>query len=274
MGVAEAGPLTDELELDIALRLEAMKLDQIASELDDTHRLPHVEHEGIAGGGQHRRLQDQLHGLGNRHEVAHCLWIGNGQRASARKLPTKQGNHAATAAQDIPKTDRGVGKIVRDGDLMHKHFTDAFRSSHHTRRVHGLVTRDENETANARGHGRIQHIRRSRHVGHYSFFGKHLHERHMLVRCSVKDDVWANLSDQPKQLCTLADVHDHRSDFGSALHCGKAVESLKDTVLASPEQDDSSRVKSQGLTSEFPANGTARTGDEDAATAKRLRHGR
>ena len=66
------------------------------------------------------------------------------------------------------------------------------------------------------------------------------------------------------QLCTLADVHDHRSDFGSALHCGKAVESLKDTVLASPEQDDSSRVKSQGLTSEFPANGTARTGDEDA----------
>src|SRR6266545_4514672 len=64
-----AGALPDELQLDISLGFEPVKFDQVSGELDDAHRLTHVEHERVARACHRGGLQNQLHGLRNRHEV-------------------------------------------------------------------------------------------------------------------------------------------------------------------------------------------------------------
>ena len=67
-----ARPDADDLHADAAVDvgLLAGEPDHVVREVDDAHRLAHVEHEDVAALPDAAGLHDELRGLGDRHEVA------------------------------------------------------------------------------------------------------------------------------------------------------------------------------------------------------------
>ncbi len=101
-----AGPRADELDANVALGLLARQLDHVAREIDDAHRLAHVEHEDLAAAADRARLDDQRHGLGNRHEVAGHLGMRDGQRAAALDLTAEDRDDAPRRAEHVAEAHR------------------------------------------------------------------------------------------------------------------------------------------------------------------------
>ena len=68
-----ARPRADELDRDVRPGLLAREADHRVGEVGDLHRLAHVEHVDLAAAADRAGLDDQLDGLGDRHEVARHL---------------------------------------------------------------------------------------------------------------------------------------------------------------------------------------------------------
>src|SRR4051812_16681824 len=82
-------------------------LGHLTSDLRDADRLAHFQDQRLAVTPD-RRLDYQLYGLLNRHEVPGDLRIGHGDGAAARDLRGERGQHRATAAEDVAEPDAQV----------------------------------------------------------------------------------------------------------------------------------------------------------------------
>ncbi|MNK91773.1 hypothetical protein D3C87_1118880 [compost metagenome] len=54
-------------------------MNHLLGELDNPHRLPHVQYEDITALPHGTCLNNQLRGFGNCHEVSSDLWVGDRQ---------------------------------------------------------------------------------------------------------------------------------------------------------------------------------------------------
>ncbi|MCY1243735.1 hypothetical protein D9M72_567640 [compost metagenome] len=93
------GPQSGHLEFDIAIRRMFVtdraprKLHQPTSEVDDPHRLTHIEHKDITALRHRARLNHQLGGLGNGHEIARDVSMRQRDWAARLDLLSKQRHH-------------------------------------------------------------------------------------------------------------------------------------------------------------------------------------
>ncbi len=96
---------TGVLYFDIHVGLEAAEADEVAGQGVDLHGAAHVQDEDLAavgiGPGQH----DQTDRLGDRHEIADDVGMGDRDGAALLDLPLKNGDHGAVGAQDIAEAD-------------------------------------------------------------------------------------------------------------------------------------------------------------------------
>src|SRR4051794_20847320 len=67
---------SDLLDRDVDVRAQTRQLDHVAGELLDRHGLAHLEHEHLAAPAERRGPDDELHRLGDRHEVARHAAVG------------------------------------------------------------------------------------------------------------------------------------------------------------------------------------------------------
>jgi hypothetical protein len=78
--------------------------DHVARQLGDPDRLAHVEHEHLAAAGHGAGLEDELGRLGDRHEEAGDLGVGDRDRAAAADLLAEALDHRARAeSSTLPK---------------------------------------------------------------------------------------------------------------------------------------------------------------------------
>jgi hypothetical protein len=68
--------------------------DHVLREVDDPHRLAHVEHEHLAAAANRARLHDERDGLRNRHEVPSHVRMGHGHGSAALDLLAENRDHA------------------------------------------------------------------------------------------------------------------------------------------------------------------------------------
>ena len=95
--------------------------DHLAGQVEDAHRLAHLEHEDVSrAAAEVTRLDHELHRLGNRHEVAGHLRVGDGDRSAALDLIAKDRHHAPGRGEDVAEPDvhepgarRGAGRRPR-----------------------------------------------------------------------------------------------------------------------------------------------------------------
>ena len=72
-------------------------------EIDDLHRVAHLEHEHLAAHRQLARADDQLHRFGDRHEVARHPRVGDRDRPALRDLARKIGTTDPDEPSTLPK---------------------------------------------------------------------------------------------------------------------------------------------------------------------------
>ena len=94
-----AGPQASELDLEVAVGVRGVahrapgQADHAARQIDDAHRLTHIEHEHIATLPHGTRLDDQLRSLGDRHEVPDHIRVRHRHRAALADLLLEERHH-------------------------------------------------------------------------------------------------------------------------------------------------------------------------------------
>ena len=125
--------------------------DHLLREVEDLHRLAHVEHVDLAAAAHRARLHDERRRLRDRHEEARHLGVRDRHRAAALDLAAedrdhraRRAEHVAEAHRDEARLDLGVQRERLDDPLA-----DRLRLAHHVLRVRRLVGRDEDEALDA-----------------------------------------------------------------------------------------------------------------------------
>src|SRR5439155_13811702 len=85
-------PEADELDLDVLVRLQPREANQVSRHVDNPDRPPHVEHENLATLSHGSRLENELGGLGDGHEVSRDVGMRYADRAAPLDLPLEQRN--------------------------------------------------------------------------------------------------------------------------------------------------------------------------------------
>ncbi len=144
---ALAGAGSDDLDLDVLVGTVAGEADHLAGELDDLHRLAHVELEHLALVGHRTGLEHEAHGFGDGHEVARHLGIGDRDRSALDDLAEERRHDAAAAAEHVAEAHCREGQQVLVAHREDRELGDPLARAHDRARVDGLVGRDVHEPA-------------------------------------------------------------------------------------------------------------------------------
>jgi hypothetical protein len=144
-----AGTQAGEFDRDL-VGCVAGQADQVARQVDDLHRLAHVQHQHLPAFADGRGLQHQARGFGDGHEVANDVRVRDGHRAAPGDLFLELGDHAAAAAQHVAKAHRhqACARVLGRQAAEH-HLGGAFGGTHHIGRVDRLVGADQHEAFGA-----------------------------------------------------------------------------------------------------------------------------
>ena len=96
----------DELDRDVGPRLLPREPDHLLREVDDPHRLAHVEHVDLTAAADRAGLDDELHRLGDRHEEARHLRMRHGDGAAPRDLAPEDRHDRPGRAEDVAEAHR------------------------------------------------------------------------------------------------------------------------------------------------------------------------
>src|SRR3569833_75050 len=105
------GPNTAVANLDVLVRTETRKRDQVSGEVHDPNRLAHIENEDLATFAHGASLQHQLARLGNGHEVSRHVGMGHGHGTASRDLLSEDRNHASRRTENVPKANRNESSL-------------------------------------------------------------------------------------------------------------------------------------------------------------------
>ena len=179
-------------------------------------------------------------------------------------LLAEQWHHRAIRAQHIAETrgnELGVALAA-----LRVNLSDTFGGTHHIGRVDGFVGRNHDEFLHAIFHGQVGHELGAKHVDKHGFVSVLLHERHMLVGCSMehhlrmvslKDHSHANwvfhVGDNESHLVA------HLLEIGCVVHLKLEVVHRR---LGLVEHDEFGGVVMHHLTANLASDGTGSTRDQ------------
>src|SRR5262245_36474516 len=170
-----------EHDANVAFR-EAGQSNHLARQIDDAHRLSHVEHENLPSGSHGSGLQHELGRFGDRHEVTRDLGMRNRHRATLRDLLAELRDYTSRAAQHVAEAHDHEARAVRLLQPQAYELRQALAGPHYIHRVHRLVGGNQDErlhpmTRRCGGDGiSAQHVVLHCLPGVVLF-----HQRHMLV---------------------------------------------------------------------------------------------
>ena len=191
-----AGAQAGVLNLNVHIGLEAGESNHATGEVGNLDRFAHVEHENLAAVAHGARLKDESAGLGDGHEEADDVRVGDGDGAALFNLLAESGYHGAIAAQYVAESGgdvagvRGICSLRRQLSVqaLHVHFGHALGGTHHVGGVHCLVGGNHHELLHPMLAGNLGHVDGALHVGDDGLAGVLLHERNVLVGSGMEDD--------------------------------------------------------------------------------------
>ena len=248
----------------------AGELDHPLRQVHDLDRLAHVEDIDLAALAHAGGLQHQLAGLGDGHEVADDLRVGDGHRAAGLDLPAEQRNHGAVGAQDVAEA-RGneLGRrqaflLDLAGERLHIDLADTLRAAHHVGGVHGLVGGDHHEALDLVFDGQVGQDFRAHDIVLDGLGDIVLHHRHVLVGRRMEDVLGAVSLEDVLHPGLVGDV----GDDGGGVDFGPFLLDLEADVVQRGfgriDQNQLVGVEQRHLTHDFTADGAGGAGDEDA----------
>ncbi len=194
-------PRKDDRDL---AQAEAGQLDQVLGQIDDADRLAHVQHEELAAQRHTARFDHEVHGFGNRHEVARDIRMRDAHRSTLFDLMLEGRNHASAASEHVAEANDHELPTRRCGGGPNDGLRQTLGRTHHARRRHGLVRGHEHQPLRP-GLSRDAHdIPGAHDVVRDGLLRVVLHERQVLVRGRVEHDRWLDLLEHRTQSCGVA----------------------------------------------------------------------
>ena len=260
------GSTTDDLDRDVAVGVQTGEPDHVPGELDDPHRVAHVEHvhgNGSPRGAQRARADDQLHGLRDRHEVARHLGIGDGHRAAGGDLTAEDRDDRAGGPQHVAEAHDRVARVGMVGARrLHRPLRERLRRPHHGRRRHRLVGRDEHERLHADLAGDVGHDPRGQGVVAHRLDRVALHHLDVLVGGGVEDHGGPVRGQHLPHALLLAAVGQHA---GGGAHVPVLLELAQDreqVVLGVVHENEPAGSDARDLPAQLGADRAAGAGDQ------------
>ena len=169
------------------------------------HWLAHLQHGDVAAGLRDQRgLEDELHRLGDGHEVARHIFVRHRERLAILNLLPEDRDHATRASEHIPEPDDvPVGAGVAPGERQDEQLRQSLGGAHDGRRADGLVRGDKNELLGARLCGHLRHLPGAQDVVANALSDVALHHGDVLVGGGVEDPVGALLSEHHPHLFSI-----------------------------------------------------------------------
>ena len=210
-----AGPGADEL--DLRRRLLAGEADHVLGEVDDLHRLAHVEHVDLAAAADRAGLDDERRRLRDRHEVARHLGVRDGQRPAALDLaPEDRHDRARTSRARCRSARRRSASARRRGARTSRRPTRRAPSTGPSRSSGSTALSVEMSTNRSAPNSTATSATAAcrEHVVPHGLERVRLHQRHVLVRRGVEDDLGPVALEDLPQLRAVAAVGEHRHARG------------------------------------------------------------
>ena len=281
--------------LDVHIRFQAGEADHVAGQGVDLHRRPHVEDEDLSPVGVSAGQHHEAHGLGDGHEVADDIRVGDRDGAALLDLLPEDGDHRAVGAEDVAEADGDelglhaaedlaaavavgvlfpdVGEELRDLggaallDLgvegLDHHLTDAFAGAHDVGGVHGLVGGDEDKALTAVHHGGVGRLIGADGIVLDGLTGAVLHEGDVLVGRGVVDDLGMILLKDLKDTPAVADGADEGHKVQIRILLAQLQLDGVGVVFIDIENDELLGIMARDLAAELRADAPSPAGDED-----------
>lgn len=257
-------------DLDIDIRTEAGELYHTAGEGVDLDRAAHIEDEDAVRFRQDGCFHHEAAGLGDGHEEAVDIRVGDGDRAALLDLGAEARDDAAVRAEDIAETGGDEPGVAGDQSLLFGEaegldidLGEALRAAHYVGRVHGLVGGDHHHLLDAVFNALVGDVAGAGDVHEHGFARVLLHQRDVLVRRGVEDDLRMILPEDAVQARKHSDV----PDDGDEVQMREPLLQLQAEVvhrgLGIVKENHLPDFEARQLTDQLGANGTGCAGDED-----------
>ncbi len=257
---AQAG----EHDLDVAARLAARQPDHLLRQIGDLDRLTHVQHEDLAALAHRTRLQDQLAGLGDGHEVADHLRVRDGDRAAGADLLAEQRYHAARRPQHVAEAHGYEARLRTAVEILAEDLGDALAGAHHVRGVDGLVGGDHDEGLDAVAVGGQRQRARAQHIVARRLADLMLQHRHVLVGRRMEDHLRPVLREHPVDQHRIGDVAETHLQRQLRTGLAQLALDLEQVELALLEQHQRLRSDARHLSAELRTDRAAAAGHQHA----------
>src|SRR6266404_7224299 len=123
------------------------EIDHAPSQIPDPDRLAHVEHEHIAAVRHGTRLDHQLRGLRDGHEIADYLRMRHGYRPTGFDLLIEQRYNRTRGCQHIAETHHAKPRLAAAPMQALQHdFGESLGRTHDIGGIYGLVGRYQDES--------------------------------------------------------------------------------------------------------------------------------
>ena len=237
-------------------------MDERGCAFDSPARGPRARHQ--VGGAD-----DQLHRLGDGHEVARHLLVGDRDRAAGRDLPAEDRHDRAGGAEHVAEPHRRVARVAvavlrgLDGPLGQR-----LGRAHHGRGRHRLVGGHQHEPLDAglaRGRG---HDPGGHRVVAHGLDRVLLHQRDVLVGGGVEDHRRLLVGEQLLHPRGVLAVGQHRGQRAEVVLVLEVAADLEQVVLGVVDQDQPARLDAGDLAAQLGADRAAGAGDDHHAVAQ------
>ena len=177
------------------------------SKIDNLDGFSHVEDVNLSTIAHGTCFEHKAASLGDEHEVADNVGMGDLDRTALLDLLLEDWYHATVTAKDVAETSSdelglwvlNVLKVrvvlkgsVGNGSIksLTVDLADALGAAHYVGWIDGFVGGDHDELLGAILHGKVSYYARTINVVLYGFGWIILHHRHMLVGSSMEDVLW------------------------------------------------------------------------------------
>ena len=264
-----AGADAREDDLNIPARFQPGETDQVLCQVQDADLFAHAQHEELGATPHGRRLENQVNRLGDGHEIASHLRMGDGHRPAAGNLALEERDDAAAAAKHIAKSYRDERRPLRSE--ASRTIISAMRFVAPIRLAGWTALSVEISTSRSvpRPEPPRQRLRPEDIVRH-GFLDIQLHEGHVLVGRGVEDDLRPEVIEDGSYPARIADIGNDRQERQAVAVLRQVHHRLEYAVLTVAKQRQLGRPPASHLPAQFQADRPSGAGDQNAFPGQRL----
>ena len=212
-------------------------------------------------------MEDEAAGIGDGHEVADDVRVGDGDGATLVNLLFKMGNNGAVAAKHIAKAGGNELRVPLSIEALDVHLGESLGRAHVVAGVDSLVGGDHDEFLDLAEQGVFRYVDAAPDIGADAFAGVGFHHGDVLVGGRVEDNAGAEVRDEATYSLIIADIANFVFDGCVGVGFLKLKSDVVHCCLRTVNEDELPSTELGSLAGYLAAYGACGSSDHDGLSA-------